>query len=62
MYVYSGDYLTDPNNSRLIASLQGSVGIPLPVGQIRMDASKFKSAVIGGAAVGALDYLSGGDE
>lgn len=59
LYVYSGDYNTDPNNAKIIMSLSGSVGIPLPVGQIRMDASKFKSAIIGGAAVGALDYLGG---
>jgi len=59
LYVYSGDYNTDPNNARIIMSLSGSVGIPLPVGQIRMDASKFKSAIIGGAAVGVADYLGG---
>lgn len=57
LYVYNGETVQD---SRLIASLQGCVGIPLPVGQIRIDAGKFKSAVIGGAAVGALDYLNGG--
>lgn len=59
LYVYSGNYATDPNNARIIMSLSGSVGIPLPVGQIRMDANKFKSAVIGGAAVGIADYLGG---
>lgn len=59
LYVYSGDYNTDPNNARIIMSLSGSVGIPLPVGQIRMDASKFKSAIIGGAAVGVAEYLGG---
>ena len=61
MYVYTGDYTQTPENARLIASLEGCVGIPLPVGQIRMDASKFKSAVIGGAAVGIADYLGGAE-
>lgn len=61
LYVYNGDYTQSPQDSRLIASLQGCVGIPLPVGQIRIDASKFKSAVIGGAAVGIADYLGGVD-
>lgn len=59
LYVFAGNYLTDPANSRLITSLTGSVGIPLPVGQIRIDASKVKSAIIGGAAVGVADYLGG---
>ena len=59
LYVYTGDYTQNPEDARLIASLEGCVGIPLPVGQIRMDASKFKSAVIGGAAVGIADYLGG---
>ena len=59
LYVYTGDYSQTQENARLIASLQGCVGIPLPVGQIRIDASKFKSAVIGGAAVGIADYLGG---
>lgn len=61
MYVYSGDYTQTPEDARLIASLEGCVGIPLPVGQIRVDASKFKSAVIGGAAVGIADYLGGAE-
>ena len=59
MYVYTGDYMQTPENARLIASLQGCVGIPLPVGQIRMDSTKFKSALLGGAAVGIADYLGG---
>lgn len=62
LYVFAGNYLTDPANSRLITSLTGAVGIPLPVGQIRMDSTRFKSAMLGGAAVGALDYLTGGVE
>lgn len=59
LYVYAGNYTTDPNNAKIIMSLTGSVGIPLPVGQIRMDASKFKSALIGGAVVAAADWLGG---
>ena len=61
LYVFAGNYLTDPSNFRLITSLTGAVGIPLPVGQIRMDAGKFKSSIIGGAAVGIADYLGGAE-
>lgn len=59
LYVYSGDYNTDPNNARIIMSLSGAVGIPLPVGQIRMDVNKFKSAIIPSAIVSAADWLGG---
>ena len=59
LYVYAGNYATDPNNARIIMSLSGSVGIPLPVGQIRMDVNKFKSAIIPSAIVSAADWLGG---
>lgn len=59
LYVFAGNYLTDLANSRLITSLTGSVGIHLPVGQIRMDVSNFKSALIPSAVISAADWLGG---
>lgn len=60
LYIYAGTYdAANPNNARLITSLTGTVGVPLPTGQIRIDTSNFKNAIFGGVAVGALDYLEG---
>lgn len=64
MYIFSGDYVNDPNNAKIIMSMVGNVGVQLPVGQIAMDLNNYKNALIAGAAVGAeelVNIVSGGE-
>ena len=65
LYVFKGNYLTDQNNSRLIMSMVGNVGVQLPVGQIAMNLNNYKNALIAGAATGAeelVNIVSGGED
>ena len=64
LYVFSGDYINDPNNARIIMSMVGNVGVQLPIGQIAMNLDNYKNALIAGAAVGAeeiVNIVSGGE-
>lgn len=57
LYVYAGDYQSSTDDSLLVMSLTGNVGIPLPVGQINMNMGNYKNALIAGAAAG-VDELA----
>lgn len=52
----SGEGGTPKEN--LVLSVSGQVGIPIPTGQIAVNVANFKNALIGGAAVGALELFN----
>lgn len=64
LYVYAGDYQSAADDYKLMMSLTGNVGIPLPVGQISMNMGNYKNALIAGAAAGVdelANMIKGGE-
>ena len=58
LYVYAGDYTGPSEDSLLVMSLTGNVGVQLPVGQIAMNIGNYKNALFAGAAVGVDELVS----
>lgn len=58
LYVYAGDYTSAADDSKLVMSLTGNVGVQLPVGQIAMNIGNYKNALFAGAAAGVDELAS----
>lgn len=58
LYVYAGDYTSSADDSKLVMSLTGNVGVQLPVGQIAMNIGNYKNALFAGAAAGVDELAS----
>lgn len=57
-YIFNGDKETYPDTTFLIATLQGNVGVQIPIGQIAINQHNFKNSIIAGAVTGAAELAN----